>query len=61
MVKKQNKTKPSICGKIKPALEEKGSELQKHKSSRTTCFFCHRQIVPTEVSQDNTRKQWGIK
>jgi len=47
-----------MCGKIKPVFKKKGSELPRQKSSRPTCFFCHPQIVPAEVSQDNTRKQW---
>jgi hypothetical protein len=47
-----------MCGKIKPVLKERGSELPRQKNSRPMCFFCHPQIVPTEVSQDNTSKQW---
>jgi len=56
---KEIETKPSMCGKIKPVLKERGSELLRQKSSRPMCFFCHPQIVPAEVSQDNKRKQWG--
>jgi hypothetical protein len=33
-----------------------GSELLRQKSIRPTCFFCHPQIVPAEVSQDNKEK-----
>jgi hypothetical protein len=53
--------KTSMCGKIKPVLKERGSKLPRQKSNCPTWFFCHPQIVPTEVSQDNTRKTMGIK
>jgi len=45
-----------MCGKIKPDLKEKGSELPRQKSNRLTCFFCHPQIVPTEVSLEQQEK-----
>jgi len=37
----------------------RGSELPRQKSSRPACFLCEPQIVPAEVSEDNTREQWG--
>jgi hypothetical protein len=52
----RNKTKPSMCGKIKPVLREKGSKLPIQKSSRPTCFLCHPQIVPAELSQEQQEK-----
>jgi hypothetical protein len=51
---KETETKPRMCGKIKPVLKERSSELLRQKSSRLACFFCHLQIIPTKVSQDNT-------
>jgi hypothetical protein len=56
---KETESKPSMCGKIKPVLKERGLESLKQKSSRPTYFFYHPQIVSAEVFQDNTRKQWG--
>jgi hypothetical protein len=35
---KETETKPSMCGKIKPVLKERGSELPKQKSSRRYAF-----------------------
>jgi hypothetical protein len=52
-------TPPSICGKIKPVLRERGLEISRQKSSRTTCFFGHSQIVPVEVCQGNKKKYGG--
>jgi hypothetical protein len=48
-----------MWSKIKHVLNERGSELPRHKSSRPTCFFCHPQIVPVEVSQKQQEKIWG--
>jgi hypothetical protein len=45
-----------LCVKINVDLRERGLELPRKKSSRPTCFFCHPQIRPTEVFQDNKRK-----
>jgi hypothetical protein len=45
-----------MCGKIKPVLKEKCSKLPRQKSSHPTCFFCHPQIVPAEVSQEQKEK-----
>jgi hypothetical protein len=36
---KEPESKPSMCGKIKPVLGERGSELPRQKSSRPKCFF----------------------
>jgi hypothetical protein len=59
---KESESNMSMCGKIKHVLKERGSELPNQKSSRPTCFFCHPQMVPAEVSQDNTKeKKIGIK
>jgi hypothetical protein len=55
---KETKTKPSMCGKFKPVLMERGLELLRQKSSRLTCFFCHPQIVLAEVfktTRENNR------
>jgi hypothetical protein len=45
-----------MCGKIKPVLKERGSELPRQKSRCPKCFFCHPQIVLAEVSQDKREK-----
>jgi hypothetical protein len=45
-----------MYGQIKLVLKERGLELPRQKSSHLTCFFCHPQIVPAEVSQNNKRK-----
>jgi hypothetical protein len=49
--RKENKTKPSMCGKIKSVHKEKGLKLPIQKSSHLTCFFFHPQIVPAKFSQ----------
>jgi hypothetical protein len=54
---KESESNMSMCGKIKHVLKERGSELPNQKSSRPTCFFCHPQMVPAEVSQDNTKEK----
>jgi hypothetical protein len=54
---KETETKPSMCGKIKPVLKKRGSEIPRQKQPPNV-LFRHPQIVPAEVSQDNTRKQW---
>jgi hypothetical protein len=54
-MKRNAQTPPSMCGKIKH-VHTKGSELPRQKSNILMCFFCHPQIVPAEVSQDNKRK-----
>jgi hypothetical protein len=53
---KETETKLSMCGKIKPVFKERGSELPRQKSIRPTCFFCHPQIVPEEVSKKQQEK-----
>jgi hypothetical protein len=35
---KEKGTKPSMCGKIKHVLKERGSELPRQKSSRRRAF-----------------------
>jgi len=53
---KAPESKPSMCGKIKHVLRESDSELQRHKSSRPTCCFCHPHQISAEMfSQDNKR------
>jgi hypothetical protein len=47
---------PSMWGKIKPVLKERGLEIPRQKSSRSTYFICHPQKIFAEVSQDNKRK-----
>jgi len=56
---KETETKPSMCGKIIYVLKEGCLELPRQKSSCLTCFICHPQIVPAEVSQGNKKQQWG--
>jgi len=48
--KTKKKSSPSMYGKIKPVLREKGLEIPRQKSSRLICFFCHHQIILADVS-----------
>jgi hypothetical protein len=56
---KETISSPSMCGKIKPILKEKGSELSREKSSRPMCFFCHPHKVPAEIFSTQQEKIWG--
>jgi hypothetical protein len=47
---KETYTKTSMCGNIKPVLEERGSKLPRQKSSRPDVLFLHPQIISVEVS-----------
>jgi hypothetical protein len=58
-MKINTQTPPSMYGKSKPDFRERGLEIPRQKSSSLLCFFCHPQIVPAEVSQDNKRKYGG--
>jgi len=53
------KNSPSMYGKIKLDLRERGLDIPRQKSNSLMCFFCHPQIVHAEVSQDNKRKHNG--
>jgi hypothetical protein len=59
LMENKKKSSPSMYGKIKPVLREKGLEIPRQKSSRLICFFCHYQIILADVSQDNKRKYRG--
>jgi hypothetical protein len=41
---------PSMYGKSKHDLRERGLEIARQKSSSIMCFFYHPQIVTVEVS-----------
>jgi hypothetical protein len=45
-----------MYGKIKLVLKKRALELPEQKSSCPTYFFCHPQIVPAEVSQEQQEK-----
>jgi hypothetical protein len=53
------KNTPSMYGKIKPNLRERGLDIPRQKSNSLMCFFYHPQIVSAVVSQDNKRKHRG--
>jgi hypothetical protein len=50
LMENKKKSSPSMYGKIKPVLREKGLEIPRQKSSRLICFFCHHQIILADVS-----------
>jgi hypothetical protein len=47
-----------MCDKIK-LIHMKGSEFTKTEKQHPDVLFCHPQIVPAEISQDNKRKYGG--
>jgi hypothetical protein len=52
-------TPPNMYGKDKHDLRERYLKVPRQKSSSLMCFFCHPQIVPVEIYQDNNRKYGG--
>jgi hypothetical protein len=58
---KETISNPSMWGKIKPVLRERGSELPRKKSSHPTCFFYHPHKIPAEIFSRQQKKILGIK
>jgi hypothetical protein len=58
---KELESKPSMCGKIKPILRERGSELPRQKSSHPTCFFCHPYQITVEIFPRDNKRKYGDK
>jgi hypothetical protein len=58
---KEPESKPSMCGKIKPVLRDRGPELPRQKSSRPTCFFCHPHQIPVEIYPQENKRKYGDK
>jgi len=56
----ENKQKHQLACAMKSNLfTSKVQNLPRQKISSLMCFFCHPQIVPAELSQDNKRKYEG--
>jgi hypothetical protein len=58
-MKINTKTPPSMYGKSKPDLWERGLEIPRQISNNLMCFFCHPKKAHAEVSQDDKRKNGG--
>jgi hypothetical protein len=46
---------PSMSGKSKPNLRERGLELPRQKSNHLTCFFNHPQKMSAKVSRQHEK------